>query len=155
MDKQGMIGEILERGQIVTDDARKTALKQVGNTAKAAINQVLPGSVENPDERKEGKDKDFLKDLYGLDEKTPPSEAEKKQKEAEEKKKLQQIRSTLHNQYYASLTRPKKQERPAEKVEREDEEKKMQDIKKEEKKPKQIATQRAQQRVEKYPGASG
>lgn len=156
MNKQGMIGEMLERGQTVADDARKTAVRQVQDTTKAAVEQVLPGVTKSSDEKKEGKDKDFLKDLYGLDEEqVPPNEAEKKQKEIEEKKKLQQIRSTLHSHYFSSLTRPRRQERPVEKVEREEEEKKMENIEKEKKKPRSLSTQRAQQRVEKYPGASG
>ena len=80
-----------------------------------------------------------------------------KDKTPEEQKKLMELRQQLHGQYYQNLVNPPKQQedRPAQKIEREKKEE-MQDLQqKEAKKPPPLATQRARERVEKFPGASG
>ena len=76
----------------------------------------------------------------------------------QEKQKLAKLRQELHQTTYYEPTfnPPKKQEeRPAEKVEKEKKEEQMELQQKEAKKPPEIAVQRAQQKTESFPGASG
>ncbi len=133
MSKPGLISDIAEE------------LKEFGKTAKS---QVLP---ENSKSQKSNEEtKKLVEDLY--------KKGEPKQKAPEEpdEVKKQKLRSELHAQYYQNLVNPPKQkeERPTEKVEREKKQEMIDLQKKEQKKPSQLV-QKAQQRVEKYPGASG
>lgn len=77
-------------------------------------------------------------------------------KSPEEQQKLMSLRRQLHQEYYENLVNPPKQqeERPAEKVEKEKKKEMAELQRKEEKKPPALI-QRARERVEKFPGASG
>ncbi|OGH05221.1 MAG: hypothetical protein A2W22_01205 [Candidatus Levybacteria bacterium RBG_16_35_11] len=173
MDKAGMMGEILEKGQ----SAVKTVKKQVTDTAKAAVSQVAGDStIDQASPTQVGKvDENFVKDLYGIKDKpiatgqknqpqvtnqnqpASPSQAQEVKK-AEDKQKLAKLRQELHMKTYFEPTfnppKQKPEERPAEKVEQEKKEEKIELHEKEKKKPPPIV-QKAQQRVEKFPGASG
>lgn len=174
MDKSGMMGEILEKGQGLAGNVKK----QVTDTVKAAASQVAgsttgtdqvaPGQTPNVDE--------FVKDLYGIKEqvqpKTPQANSDKQvempdseqaqdPKKIEEQQKLAKLRQDLHREtYYDPLVNPPKEkpeeeERAAVKVEKEDEMEKLEEKEKERKKPPPLAVTKSQQRVEKHPGASG
>ena len=140
-----------------------------------AVSEAGNNTLENVSAERNKNTEEFVKGLYGAprdseknDEKRyvspgqkvqKPSEFEEqiKDKTPEEQKKLMQLRQQLHSQYYQNLVNPPKQqeERPAEKVEREKQEEMIDLQKKEQKKPKDLATRMASERVEKFPGASG
>ncbi len=122
---------------------------------------------------KAGTDKDFVKGLYGKSgnqsqETAKTAQAQTAQKIAEENpertpeevQKMVQLRQQLHKESYYDPTfnRPKpKEETVAEKIEKEDEEKKMKELevaKKQEKK-KPIAVDQAERKTEAFRGASG
>lgn len=165
------------------DSILGNTLGQLGSVIKKTGQQIvkIPGDVveEVGDQvgvRGEGSmssDKttqEFVKDLYAKsDSNKNVSSADSKKDEQsefqkmivnktpEEQKKLIELRQQLHSQYYQQLTnRPKPQEaRPAEKVEKEKKEDLQELQQKEAKKPPSLALQRARERIEKYPGASG
>lgn len=138
----------------------KPVLEEVKDFAKATKDQITVHSYDkNPSTDASDKTREFVKDLYGLNEKTAATEVQKGSQEAqnkEKKAKLEKLRQQLHAQYYQSLVnRPKPpEEKPAEKVEREKKEERWELEQKEKKKPPPLAVQRAQ-KVEKYPGVSG
>lgn len=172
MDKTGMFGEILEQGQ----SAAKSVKKQIADTAKAAASQVAGCGVKAdlPDQNQPpGVDKNFVKDLYGIKDakkatssqkptETQSADASKSvpqdQKKLEEKQKLAKLRQELHQTtYYEPLIHPKKEkpeERPAEKLEQEEKKEEFELEQKKAKEPPPLV-KKAQQRVEKFPGASG
>lgn len=154
---------------MVDDSIIGKTLGQLGEIAKQAGKQLtnLPGQMagEAADEVKETKQepsssktsekdetKKVVESLYAKS-----TDAKVPEKEDEEKKMLE-LKQKLHKESYYDPTfnPPKKQgERPAEKVENEKMQE-MQDLqKKEEKKTPPLAIQRASERVEKFPGASG
>lgn len=164
MNKTGIIGEILETGGSLAKKSGKTIAKAAGDTAKAATAQVTGGDTSVSD-------KDIVKNLYGIkdDKKTNSQQsfAQNPQQQAhpqdpiksiEDKQKLAEARRQLHNEVYydplINLKKPQEEERPAEKVEKEKQEE-MIDLQKKEKDKPPPLVQRTQQRVEKYPGASG
>ena len=121
--------------------------EELGKFAKAATDQV---AGQSQDETRE-----FVKSLYAPSEKNKTNvqnNPQKPQGETEEQK-IEKLRQELHSKYYQRTFNPPKQqeERPAEKVEKE----KMQDLQQKEKKKPPVLVQRARERVEKYPGASG
>lgn len=128
----------------------KPVAEELGKFAKTATDQV---AGQSKDETRE-----FVKSLYGPSQtksETPLRQGFAGQEETKEQK-LAKLRHELHANYYQNLVnRPKApKERPAEKVEKEKQEEMIDLQKKEAKKPSQLV-QKAQQRVEKYPGASG
>lgn len=177
MNKGGVLNaeEALESGVSLAKKAGKGMSRAVSDTAKAATSQVgiSPQAADQST-------KNFVKDLYGAGKKSqssgagsgsagqsPQAASPQSQTDAglpkspEEQQKLQEIRSKLQKRhdefYYEPLVNPKKdkpEERPAEKVEIEKQEDLIDLQKKEEKKPPPLVT-RNQQRVEKFPGASG
>ena len=131
----------------------KPIAEEVGKFTKTAGEQIT--GTRSKDETRE-----VVKHLYGADEKPGTTEGTEKSTEAqkaEDKKEIEKKRAQLraHQEYFQSLTTPKpKEERPAEKIEREKKQEMVDLQQKEKKKPPPIV-QRAAQRVEKYPGASG
>ena len=162
MNRSSMIGEILETGGSMAKKSGKTIAKAAGDTAKIAASQITGGDSAVSD-------KDIVKNLYGItDDKKTNSQQPNQQgpqqtqnqdpvKSIEDKQKLEEARRQLHNEvYYDPLVnppKPKEEERPAEKVEKE----KMQDLQEDEQKKKDEPpplVQRTQQRVEKFPGSA-
>lgn len=150
--------------------------EETGKTVKTAVSQVTgkqnapgqsqkqakkPQSHQPPSESvqskisKPGETKSFVKSLYGQD-KAQITQGEVAQKELEDKQKKEALRQRLHSEYYQTLTNPPKQqeERPVEKVEREKKQEMAELEQKKAKKPPPLI-QRARERVEKFPGASG
>lgn len=99
------------------------------------------------------------KEHFGVRDQTGISDLTKGQeKTPEEQQKLAQLRNTLHQEYYQkTFNRPKPQEeRQAEKVEKEEKEEEQKKLVVEEKKKKKpIAVHRAENKIEKFRGASG
>ena len=170
MNQNDVLGEILEQGQSLVKKGGKAVKSSVSDTAKAAVGQITGDNVsqdnsgQNQDVRtgvdaaNKAETEELVKGLYAKS-KPGSQTAQTPQgvKEADDKQKLEKLRQELHGQYYQNLVnRPKpKEERPAEKAERE-EKQKMADLQeKEAKKPVSLAVQRAQQSTEKYRGASG
>lgn len=176
--KIGMFEEVLEQGGSIVGQAAKQIAKTPSDLAKAAASQVAPGAGQGTGDATDiARDKDtqdFVKDLYGSSQKSPQNQVTNQpaaqsqnplnnlsQKSPEDQKKLLDLQKKLHDEvYYQPLVNPPKpqEERPAEKIEREKEEEKMEQLQDDQKKQKDdesVAAVRAQQRVEKYPGASG
>ncbi len=169
MDKNGILGEVLEKGQSVVAKTGKITADSVTGAVKTAAGQVV-GDSNNQDEssaavsnQKTASDRaetdELVKELYApskpQDGQTPTAE---QQSEADAKAKLASVRQKLHDEvYYQPLINPAnpQEERPAEKVEKEKKQE-MQDLQqKEAKKPTPLAIQRAQQSAEKFRGVSG
>lgn len=162
MDRSGVLGEVLEKGQNIVQKTPKTAATAATNTVKTAVNQVIGNSDNGKQQAEEAdskaKTKAMIKDIYAP---SDPNALAKpaEQIEAEDKAKLESLRQKLHKEVYYDplIERTKKteeEERPAEKVERE----KMEDLqqtqkKKEKQRP--IAVQKAQNVVEANRGVSG
>jgi hypothetical protein len=142
--------EQVENQQPVEEDPQKAAEAAKAHTE--AMVKHLYGVNETKGDKKGKKAK---QPQVNKDEKEAPVG---QKKTTEEEQKIQQLRSSLHQEYYESLTRPKPQQeedRPAEKVENE---KKMEELEQQDRdkeKPPPLAIQRSQQRSEKFPGASG
>ena len=157
-DNQGILGEILEQGASIVKQTVKQTAKLPSDLAKTAAGQV-GGQTPSADEKATA---EFVKDLYGADDqsnKKPATTETQKGTEAqrvEKEQKIEKLRQELHSKYYQRTFNPPKQqeERPAEKVEKEKREE-MIDLQEKEKKKPPVLVQRARERVEKYPGASG
>lgn len=162
MDKNGVLGEVLEKGQSTVSKTGKTVVSAAANTVKIAANQVTANSDNKENQTEEAdnktKTKAMIKDIYAPS--NPNASAKPaEQIEAEDKAKLESLRQKLHNEVYYDplINRAKKgeeEERPAEKVERE----KMEDLRetqKKKEKQKPIAVQRAQNVIEANRGVSG
>lgn len=170
MDKNGVLGELLEQGQSVVQKTGKAVADSATGVVKTAAGQVAG------DSNIQAKDNAVVPDQKVLSDKTQTDELVKElyapsqpqngqnltpaepQSKTEEQAKLASVRQKLHDEvYYEPLIQGSKsqEERPAEKVEREKKQE-MQDLqKKEAKKPAPIAVQRAQQTAEKFRGVSG
>lgn len=136
-------------------DLAKAGAKQVKGTTDQTQPQVQNGDL-NAEEK--AKTKEFVKDLYKPSEKGQTQDKVQSGKTEETKEqKLAKLRQELHANYYQSLIHPPKppEEKPAEKVEREKKEEEFELQQKEKKKPQPLAVQRAAQKAEKFPGASG
>jgi hypothetical protein len=167
MDKHGMLGELLEKGQGAADSVKKS----VSDTAKAAATQVTGIGGDKPGQNKTPSvDKDFVKDLYGVKDETQvqsdspdqavASEQEqvKEQKKAEDQQEIARLRNKLHQEtYYEPLVNPPKEEeeRPAEKIEKEKKIEEQELQQKEAEKPAPLAVKRAQTSTETNRGVSG
>lgn len=170
MNQNDVLGEILEQGQSLVKKGGKAVKSSVSDTVKAATGQVTGdnGSQDNSGQSQDvqtgvdtvnkAETEELVKGLYA---KSKPgnqtAQTPQSVKEADDKQKLERLRQELHGQYYQKLVnRPKpKEERPAEKVEREDKQKMADLQEKAAKKPAPLAVQRAQQSTEKYRGPSG
>ncbi len=175
MNKQGLFGEILEKGQATVSDTARAVKDQLTGFGKAAKNQVVPNQESNqkPDTTNQAVSetndstnkkytKDMVKHLYGVDDSQKKDENQKLRKEVsstktEDEKKIQELKKRLHSEYYQKLIHPPKpkEERPAEKQEREKKQE-MQDLEqKDAKKPPPLAVRKAQTSVEINRGVSG
>lgn len=166
MNKGGIIGEILETGGSMAKKSGKTIVKTAGDAVKATTTQITGKDSAVSD-------KDIVKNLYGIkDDKKNlstqndssstqlPQDKLQDTSSLEDKKKLLEVRKKLHDEVYydplVSSKKPfKKEERPAEKTEKEKQEEMLQIQEKEKKKPPPLMIQKAQQRVEKFPGRAG
>lgn len=165
MDKTGLLGEALERGQATVKKMGKGAVEATRGAVKAAGGQITGTDTGT---------KDIVNSLYGVNDNkrtAVQSPAQNQQtfqtgdagenpvEDLEKEKKLKELRTQLHQEvYYGPLINPKKpqeEERPAEKVEKEKKQEMAELQKKEKEKPPPLAIQRTQQRVEKFPGRSG
>ena len=162
MDTNSVIGEILETGSSAAKKSGKSIIGAISDTGKAAVSQITgqrnkdtQDIVESLYEKSDG---NTNQSLNKSTDQNPQQTEDNTPQGIEKKKKLEELRQELHREvYYDPLVNPPKHEedeRPAEKVERE-EMQEMQDLQKKEKDKPPPLVQKTQQRVEKYPGASG
>ena len=162
-DRGGLIGEILEEGGSIVKQTAKTVVKTPVHIISTAGSQIsgTAGITNQPTSedlsvvnQPQQKTKQFSK---------PQTLAQSiigtgQEKTSEEQQEIEKLRRELHSQYYQTLTQPKKQdERPVEKLEREEGEK-MQELQikqKEEQKKEPISVTRAKGKAEKFRGVSG
>lgn len=120
---------------VATQQAQQQPLQTVGDSAVQPSVEAATNQQAQDDQTQQ-----FVKDMYTSGTNAPElTDTQKQQKEQEEKQKLEQLRNKLHSDYYQQLTNPQsvqQEERPAEKNEREDQEKtlELQKIEEEEKK---------------------
>lgn len=159
---RGGLEEVLETGGSKAKQAGKSIIGAISDTGKVAASQIT--GAQNKDTQ------DIVKSLYkesdGKADQSPKRSSDQGAQHPEDntpeaidkKKKLQELRQQLHNEvYYDPLVNPKKpqeEERPAEKVEKEKQEE-MIELEEKKKKEPPLLVQKTQQRVEKFPGASG
>ncbi len=180
MDKSGVLGDIggqlgglgKQIGSSVVKtpvDLTKTVKKQVGLVPERTNEDLSSSTSAKPSVDKNNEE--IVKSLYAKSDANPQkqpvsgqSNSVEQPKTQEEAQEMQKVRQQLNEQhkttYYDPTFNPQKQEeeRPAEKVEREENEKKM-DLMEENKKKQEdedsLAAVRARNRVEKNPGSSG
>ncbi len=161
----------------VPGEMAEDAGAQIREKTDANLPSGGQSSQEQPESRfsSDEERKEFLKRLYGKSETSNLDQAEKDQKDKgkslkdneferqianktpQEQEQLRQLRKALHGEYYQQLVNPKRQEeeRPAEKVEKEKKIEMQELEQKKAERPPPLPIQRAQERVEKFPGASG
>ncbi len=159
-DDNGLLGEIIEQGAAAVAQVPKTAAAQLGvsqpsdtpagtppadNATTKDINEALYGNSK-PQAANNNVGQQVAQMITGNPAKTPQEQAE-----------MESVRKRLHDEYYQSLVNPPKQEeeRPAEKVEREEKQEAMDLQQKEMDAPPPLAVQMGQAHAEKFPGASG
>lgn len=170
MDKNRVLGELLEQGQSVVQKTGKAVADSATGVVKTAAGQVAgdpnnqaKDNVVVPDQKANDKTQtdELVEELYAPSQprngqNLSPSEPQSK---TEEQAKLANVRQKLHDEvYYEPLIhgqKAKQEERPAEKVEKEKKQEMADLQQKEAKKPAPIAVQRAQQSAEKFRGVSG
>lgn len=170
MSKGGILNleDALETGVSGAKRGAKTVASAVSDTGKSAVSQI---TGQNLSAGRQGEDtKDIVKSLYVQSDQNTDQPSNKSAREnsqqpedntpqgLEKKKKLEELRAQLHQEvYYDPLVnphKPKEEERPAEKVEKEEHEEMIELAEKKKKEPPPLV-QKTQQRVEKFPGASG
>jgi uncharacterized protein YjbJ (UPF0337 family) len=177
MDKNGILGEVLEKGQSIVQKTGKAAADSATGAVKTAAGQIVGDSSSQTgadetrstvsDNQQSADDKvqveELVKDLYAPSKPQNTQNLQdpslvKSQSKPEEQAKLASVRQKLHDEvYYDPLVNPAKpqEERPAEKVENEKKQEMTDLQQKEAKKPAPVAVQRAQQTAEKFRGVSG
>lgn len=141
--------------QKMSDDQAKQFLKDLyGPSQPQGQGKSLP-SLQNPvnqvQNQNQNSNSNTAADALGLPQSDP-----NKGKTSEELVQIETLRKQLHSDYYRSLTKPKpEEERVADKLEREDQEKQMEDLEKEEKKPKSLPVTVKQGTGETMVGVSG
>ncbi len=155
MDPNDKIGEVLEQGANAVKQTVKTVAAQVGvasDSPQAATSQ-------------DANTQDVVESLYeksqsqaAAQSSTPASNSSNTQnKSPQELAQIEVVRKNLHEQYYQSLINPPKEQQEesvSEKLEREEKQEMVDLQQKQMEKPPELV-QRAAQRVEKFPGASG
>ena len=158
-----VFGEVLEKGQ---QAGQKTAAA-ISDAAKMAAGQVTGGDSKNDTAQSQDAQasqaeevKGVVKDFYAPSQNSGQPPLSKEQIEEADRAKIAQVKQQLHNEvYYDPLVKRSEEtqaqeERPAERVEREE----MEDLQLEQKKAKEkpdYAMQREQRRAEVKGGVSG
>ena len=173
MNRDDVLGEVLEKGQSTVQKTGKAVTGAAVNAVKAVTGQVTGSDVSgqqmeanaSPQDQASQADaqaqvNDMVKDLYAP---SSPQDGQpalsKEQIEEADKAKLEQVKQQLHNEvYYQPLINKAQsqgeEERPAEKVEREEIQELQEERNKEKKKP-DYALQREQRRAEVKGGIAG
>ncbi len=173
MSDNNVFGEVLEQAGTVVKQTGKAAANVVSDFAQGAAAQV---GIPVPDNSSAGpadaslsvSNQDVVESLYKKSQAQAPAPqqtvsnsfpqtttTDQSQKSPEELANLELVRKNLHNEYFQrDFNRPQQEEeRVAEKIEREDQQENFELQKKQMEKPPEL--QRAAQRVEVNPGASG
>ncbi len=166
MDTNNVFGEVLESAGTAAKQTGQAAANAVSDTAKAAASQITGSQGDSPASPQDVSNQDVVKGLYeeSQPQNTNPQQpamvsnvpSDSSEKTPEELANLELVRKELHAAYYQSVVNPPTQEEESvsEKIEREDRQEDMELQQKEMEKPPELV-QRAAQRVEKNPGASG
>ena len=168
-DNKGIFGEVLESAGTAVKQTGKAVASAVSDSAKAAASQAgVPvgdsSAGSSQDATSQVSNEDVVEGLYEKSQPqntNPPQQPVSNQtdssgKTPQEAAEIEVVRKRLHDEYYQrDFNRPKQEEeRVAEKVEREEKEEMVDLQQKKMEKPPELV-QRAAQRVEKFPGASG
>lgn len=168
MDTTNLVGEVLESAGTAAKQTGQAAASIVGGAVAATASQLGVPVVDNSGSANldNTNTQDVVESLYGESQPqnttpqqtpTPASDSSNAQsKSPEELANIEFIRKELHEAYYQTLVNPPKQEEESvsEKIEREDQQEMVDLQEKQMEKPPELV-QRAAQRVEKFPGASG
>ena len=182
MDKNSGFGELMEKGQQAASNAVQNTASDVANSVVGQLGfknesdsnktqntgqtqtqvPVVPPSEGTAQPNEDLEDNEFTKemveDFYAPSTNPAQNMSSEEQEELDTQQKLIALRKQLHDEvYYDPLINPKKQEqeRPADRIERQEKEE-MQDLEqKEADKPPPIAVQRAQTTTEMNRGVSG
>lgn len=149
MDKNSLLGELIEKGQNAASDSAKQAVSDIAQSVKAQI--TGSEKVAQSEATRE-----VIKDFYA------PSDPNTKttdpnEEELQRKAKMDKLRQELHSAYYQNLLevlRPKEPPK-AEKLEQEKRQEMAELQEKQAQKPKLDATVIAQQQTERFRGAMG
>ncbi len=154
-NQQGANEQGAQSNQQMSDDQAKKFLQDLyGPSQPQGQDKSLP-SQKNPgnqaQNQNQNQNSNAVSDALGLPQTDP-----NKGKTPEEMVEIEALRKQLHADYYRTLTTPKPQEeRVSEKLEREDQEKQMEDLEKEEKKPNTLPVTVKQGTGESMVGVSG
>ena len=160
IDKSGFIDDVFEQGGQIVQGTGKHIKNAPSNIAKTVVSQVAPSvpipTENSPDNKKQQKPINAPAKSLGqvLKQQIKPTP----QDVAKEQAELQKVRQELHQKYYQNLVnRPKpKEEAPAERVERqENDEEQKKFLEEKKKKEKELPTNIRQGTGEKQPGIGG
>ncbi len=174
---------LLEQGISVVKKTGNVAAQQVKATVQTATSQITGDAAAGDaggdvDAAAAKQTQDFVQELYGVKKPqqqqanasshTPapkpqqtqaqPQDASSQDKLAQTRQQLEQLKQQQHTREYYDPTfnRPKQEEETVvDKLDREKEEENFELQKKKAEKPQDLATQRANQRTEKFPGGGG
>ena len=171
MTNDSVLGQALgQLGTVIKDTAKQVV--KIPSQAAEDVEKQIAGNVKDKDQDTQDKKTEsvsqndskkqtgeVVRSFYAKSPQSTDDEFRKqiKDKSPEEQKKLLELRQKLHREtYYDPTFNPPKQqeERPAEKVENENKQEMQELEQKEAKKPPPLV-QRARERVERFPGASG
>lgn len=170
MSANSILDETFEQLVETGKQTGQTLAKTPSDFAKAAATQIKPAAGGGPFDANEQKSlgaesdrqaQEEIKELYGVNESNPILSPEalqqkKAQTASSDEQKVAQLRQQLHkNTYYQPLITPKQEERPAEKIEREEKQERWALQKEEAKKSQPISVQMAANRTEQFRGTSG
>ncbi len=171
MDTSNILGEVFEQAGTAVKQTGKAAANAVSDFAQGAVSQLgvpVPDNSQAVGAADAASQADLMEGLYGKTQQqaqapAQPASTAMAGPSAQSPQDLERIAQihrelmSLHNEtYYDPLVNPvkKEEEKVAEKIEREDKQEKFELQKKEMEKPPELV-QRAAQRIEKFPGASG
>lgn len=156
-DNSGILGEILEQGVTTVKQAGQQIKQVPVGVAKGAAGQVKGQAPLGEVDKSKDETQQLVKDIYKPEDVKGPAEIA--QSKANDEAKLKKTRAKLaaHQRYFQEeFNRPKPvEEKKADELERKKEQEMVDLQQKEKKKPPPLAVQRAAQKTEKYPGASG
>lgn len=152
MDKSGIFGEVSEALGGVVKQATKQVVKTPVDLTKTAVSQVK-GDVGVPESLGSNQQQSGQNVQKPSDVKIGDKKLDQEMKDQQD---LAKARNELHSLYYQKLTNPVKQEeRAVEKLEREEKEKKFEDLQERSRKPQGLPQNVKQGTGEKVVGISG
>lgn len=157
MNPNDVLGEVLEKGQ-------KTAVSAASDVSGSVQSQIGIANESATNLPQTDRTKEMVKDFYSPSDDTSQNPTTEEQEKYQTDQKLAKVRQKLHQEqhnevYFNQLQNagaPKQhEETTVEKLEKEEKNERWELQQKEAEKPPPLAAQRAAQRVERFPGASG